>query len=1348
MNEKTNRPIYKAFVYFINKLWLLIATVVIFTAVCFALLHLLLPQINYFKSDIEAWVENQYQVDIEMESIHAEWSSNGPILSMSKFKVKSDTRQLSLLSVDSMLIHLDGIATLFSGSLTTEKIEVVGANLNFILDRKLGVKFDSLEDVENSSEDKEFQSISKLLLVNLFNQKNLLLIDSKIQIETLSGREFNYSINELSIANYDQIHQISGTLEDKFEGRIKLVAEIFGDPSTANSYTNFYLEGKNILLSNLPGYKKNSRFKPESGLLNWQVWSERRKGRWQVANGKLNLNEVVWSDNLEGKENKASANPNIEAFSLNFNWHFSDINTGVLSLYDTQLKQYNLSATQLPELYFLFTQKNNSDIQWDFITRDFQATHLSNYFNLIFGIGKKEIDFSNSNMNLKLEQLGIRMQRENTNWATQAYASFSELSYDKSFDMPIIKGLSGELSYSNGVGEAKLKGQQAVLDFNGLFRNKLKFDELSIDLGWELDTQNNIDLLIESAQFKNSHLTLDARSRFFFQDEKPIFSLFAQLQDVDVSSKSLYLPTKIMSKSLTDYLDKGVKQGYIPIAKAIVHGPINSFPFDNLEGLFSIKAELRDAKYQYLPDWPIAEHLDANLWFEGNGMDLRALKATANGVYLNQARAVINDFSAKNIPLELSIKATSIDNVGREFLLQTPLNDIAKSLEVIDYQGNIFTHISLVAGLDDGDLIKLDGKVSPDKEHSKVNISDFQFTELEGDLLIDANGVKQSEISAKYHDKPVKVFLSSGEGADVAHLNINATGRYSAEAIGDILDADWITLASGETEITANIQVGPPKNRSAVTMTFMSDLEGLAINLPDQLKKSSNDKSPIEIELELAEVNHAKITWNDLKAKWWWKNEQSKYQHIGGSFLYHSEKSLPEKLITKNQTNVHLETMTLKDWLPIFSLIKSDIDRSNNTTVLENELKFTVGEVKSDLAKLTDLDVFVKNDESNNWELSAQSPSGNAQLKFNQTAPWELEINNLNLKLNPALFSQEQENTAVVKSTTNQNMTLSENNLLFNLHDWPKIDLRCNHCVVHNKKTGNVRANIVPSQDALNVQGRIEDDKNHQLAFNANWLQIKSYRTTNQQQENNPKTPELIVSNLTHIEYDLSIDKVGELMKRWDYPVPVRDSNGQFSGRLWWRDMPWKFSTKAFEGDAKFSLGTGYLSEVSDAKVRLFSLLSLQTLSRRLQLDFSDVYKKGFFYDQLSGNVRVRDGIVIADNIYVDGSAAKVTLNGEVNLQQQTIEQRALVVPQLTSSLPVLIGWAVEPTTGVIIYLLNKIFEPAIEVVTQIEYRLHGPLDKMNIDEIKKFKNKVKYKATENDEQTKDETRQVTPSED
>ncbi len=203
------------------------------------------------------------------------------------------------------------------------------------------------------------------------------------------------------------------------------------------------------------------------------------------------------------------------------------------------------------------------------------------------------------------------------------------------------------------------------------------------------------------------------------------------------------------------------------------------------------------------------------------------------------------------------------------------------------------------------------------------------------------------------------------------------------------------------------------------------------------------------------------------------------------------------------------------------------------------------------------------------------------------------------------------------------------------------------------------------------------------------------------------------------------------MLKTWGFQPSIKDSKGTVVGNLNWNNSPWRVDYKKLSGFGRLDFGKGYLSQISDADGRIIALFNLKSILRKLTFDFKDVYKKGFFYESMGGTLKIDSGVISTYDTRIKGNVADVWLYGTTDLKNETVEQHVIVSPHITSSLPVLAAWALEPTTGIILYLLNKIMEPAIDVATQIDYRVHGSFDKPIVDEIKKSKKRVKINLDE-----------------
>jgi uncharacterized protein YhdP len=120
-------------------------------------------------------------------------------------------------------------------------------------------------------------------------------------------------------------------------------------------------------------------------------------------------------------------------------------------------------------------------------------------------------------------------------------------------------------------------------------------------------------------------------------------------------------------------------------------------------------------------------------------------------------------------------------------------------------------------------------------------------------------------------------------------------------------------------------------------------------------------------------------------------------------------------------------------------------------------------------------------------------------------------------------------------------------------------------------------------------------------------------------------------------------------------------------------------------------------------------VLSLQSLPRRLTLDFRDVFSEGFVFDGISGSIDIASGVMHTDNLKIAGPSARIWITGSANIEQETQDLRVMVQPTLSES--VALGAAaglINPVAGVVTYLAQKVLSDPIEKMFAFRYAING----------------------------------------
>jgi uncharacterized protein YhdP len=162
-----------------------------------------------------------------------------------------------------------------------------------------------------------------------------------------------------------------------------------------------------------------------------------------------------------------------------------------------------------------------------------------------------------------------------------------------------------------------------------------------------------------------------------------------------------------------------------------------------------------------------------------------------------------------------------------------------------------------------------------------------------------------------------------------------------------------------------------------------------------------------------------------------------------------------------------------------------------------------------------------------------------------------------------------------------------------------------------------------------------------------------------------------------------------------------------------WQGSPLDFSLDKLNGTLGLKIEQGQLLNVQPAAGRLFGLLSLQALPRRLVLDFSDLFGKGMAFDSIQGNFLIENGNAYTSDLLMKGPSADINITGRTGLSEQDYDQRATITPQISDSLAVASGFLgpVGIGLGAVLYLAGNIFEPlqdSINKIMKFEYTITG----------------------------------------
>jgi uncharacterized protein YhdP len=193
----------------------------------------------------------------------------------------------------------------------------------------------------------------------------------------------------------------------------------------------------------------------------------------------------------------------------------------------------------------------------------------------------------------------------------------------------------------------------------------------------------------------------------------------------------------------------------------------------------------------------------------------------------------------------------------------------------------------------------------------------------------------------------------------------------------------------------------------------------------------------------------------------------------------------------------------------------------------------------------------------------------------------------------------------------------------------------------------------------------------------------------------------------TQISLKVDISDAGKILSRSGYPDSLRDASGTLESNLRWTGAPDSFSYSRLNGSVNLKVGKGRFLKVEPGAAKLLGVLSLQSIPKRITLDFTDVFSGGFQFDSITGNAQIVNGLLQTNDMKLTGSAAKVTLSGQVDLNRETQDLKVRVMPTIGDNVS-LLSFAAGPVVGVGVLLANKILRDPLDKLVAFEYNVSG----------------------------------------
>ncbi|MEK9804300.1 MAG: AsmA-like C-terminal region-containing protein, partial [Curvibacter sp.] len=194
----------------------------------------------------------------------------------------------------------------------------------------------------------------------------------------------------------------------------------------------------------------------------------------------------------------------------------------------------------------------------------------------------------------------------------------------------------------------------------------------------------------------------------------------------------------------------------------------------------------------------------------------------------------------------------------------------------------------------------------------------------------------------------------------------------------------------------------------------------------------------------------------------------------------------------------------------------------------------------------------------------------------------------------------------------------------------------------------------------------------------------------------------------TVMNFRLDVADAGGLLSRLGMPDLIRAGRGLMEGQASWIGSPLGLDYPSLGGSFNINIERGQFLKADPGLAKLLGVLSLQSLPRRLTLDFRDVFSEGFAFDFVRGDVQIEQGLASTNNLQMKGVSAAVLMSGQANLARETQDLRVVVVPEINAGTASLVATWINPAVGLSTFLAQYFLRrPAMAAATQ-EFHITG----------------------------------------
>jgi len=844
---------------------------------------------------------------------------------------------------------------------------------------------------------------------------------------------------------------------------------------------------------------------------------------------------------------------------------------------------------------------------------------------------------------------------------------------------PAADGLSGHLRIGRDSGVVVAQLEDAAVVLERVFEAPLpvrragaKVSWLKGETAWRVQGEN---VWVDSedgravAQF-SVDVPLD-------RSLEPRLELDAELHDGNLVNAARYFPVRLLQPNMVSWLQATRFRGRADHARLKYAGSARGFPIRGAER-FDLVANLGSTGMFFAPGWPRLSGIEGDLvvtrtdlWVKGSAKDLAGQEVEEAVVHL----------APLDVPEKLTINVQSRmqGDTSRlvDFLRNGPLfgNTPFSAIDLAG-EGHGSLALTLALPLRDARNARVEGRYEP--LGSRLQLPNATWlTDLQGELSFTEDSVMATAIKGRYLGGEVSMDVETIRPGRPPEVVIEMAGQSAGRELGPIV-GDW--LASGLDGLAAwrgTLSLGDGPTRLSV----QSDLADIRSDLPPPLRKEVGVRWPLVAEAEFKPGAAIEVRFSSagrLRGDLSLARSDDTGSSPGGGCIRIGDTSAVCPDSAGLAVIVNAEQIDLDGWNehigrqpggdgsipPILTHIAGSTPRlrlfgselAQVEAVLRRRGEAWRGEIDGHLVKGT-VDF--------SW-----SPGDRRVALDLQRLSW------------PVATDADVENPQRTDPAS-----------------FPVLDVKVAEMQFHDMQLGQLSLQGGPTARGWELNGMSIVRPDMRISARGRWRAQAGGHNSN-------------------FDVDFSSTDMLATLAALQINAKIDTSQFRVSGYLAWPDMPSRFDMAILNGMLEFHADKGRLASVEVGAGRLLGALNIDTVRRRLLLDFSDLFKEGYAFDSIDGELDIKAGQATVSRLQLPGPSAAIHMKGRLGLAQRDLDMRMAVIPAVGGNLAIA-GFALGgPVAGVATYLAQRVIQEQMNKTIDYRYHVTGSWDEPVVDKL------------------------------